>query len=156
MNKNFIVFIFYSLLVNSLQYDSNNTCNNFMVLMAGKSPWIQEESETALRVSFLKLSDRLRLLSYQMKQMNSNLSIFITEPLSKLPKDNANYSNIEIRPFNSRELLHEYGFDNKILNKMKQWKVNSYTRASDIIRILLAHKYKMTYIDTDIQNTELK
>eukprot|EP01041_Mallomonas_annulata_P007696 gene7696-15751_t len=127
---------------------SNQECDGFMVLMAGKLPWKEKEN---LSDSFLRLSDRIRILSHQMTTMNTTLTVYASD---KIDINNSfKYPNVIIETFDSEDLLISYGFKD-LLPIMNQWHVKSYTRTSDILRILLAHKYKKTYIDTDIHILE--
>lgn len=144
MNTKFSVIIIGLFIVATTSFSLNSTCNNFMVLMAGKLPW---KSQDPCSDSFIRLDDRIRLLSYQMVEMNATLTIFSSNPVSG--NCQFHYPNIITEYFDAKELLISYGFS-FILTRMNNWKVKSFTRASDILRILLAHKYRKTYIDTDI------
>ena len=93
-----------------------------------------------------QLDDRLKVLSSQMKLMKSTFTLITTE--SKMCNFNY-YPYIKTLTINSTSILVEYGFTPAFM-KMSQWKKTRYTRISDILRICLAHKYKMSYLDTDI------
>lgn len=81
--------------------------------------------------------------------MNSELHVFVTGMRSC----DFNLKNIKFQLYNATNILTEYGFESLII-KMYSWK-NKYTRLSDIVRLLLAHKYQMTYLDTDIHFLDL-
>ena len=96
------------------------------------------------------LVDKLSLLSEQVKLMNSYITVFVTG----MNSCDFKLQNIKFQLYNATNILTEYGFET-LITKMYSWK-NKYTRLSDIVRILLAHKYQMTYLDTDIHFLHLK
>ncbi len=59
------------------------------------------------------------------------------------------YPNVEIHYFDSYALLREAGFP--LAAMARRWPMSdTYAQSSDILRILLARKYRYTYIDFDI------
>ena len=61
------------------------------------------------------------------------------------------YPNIILVHFNALDLLREYGYTKDLIGYMtEKWNIMSYSRISDVLRLMLAHKYKKTYIDLDI------
>ena len=122
----------------------DHKCDGFMVLLAGKYPWKSAERCTD---SFIRLAERIRVLSFQMTSMNSTLTVFST--YEKTESCDFKMPNVIVEQFNAKELLISYGFQD-VLPIMNSWSLKSYTRTSDILRILLAHKYKKVYLDTDV------
>lgn len=100
---------------------------------------------------FVELDERIRVISSQMKPMNTSFTLFVTG----MDGCSFNYPGIYVLQFNSTELLLEYGF-NKTLEKMSTWKKTRFTRISDILRIALAHRFQMSYIDTDMHFLHLR
>ena len=96
-----------------------------------------------------ELVDKLTLLSEQFRIMNSNLTVYVTGMRSC----DINLKNIKFQLYNATSILTEYGFGS-VISKMYAWK-NKYTRLADIVRILLAHKYQMTYLDVDVHFLDL-
>jgi hypothetical protein len=88
---------------------------------------------------------QLKVLSAQMVLMNTTLTLFVTDMLQCEFQHNA----IRVEKFDSIELLKENGFENT-LSIMDTWPKTRYTRISDILRLALAKKYSMSYIDTDV------
>ena len=140
---NFLYFIKASRLYDELH--NKNVCDGFMTLLAGRKPWMEQEN---CFLSFLKMDQRIRMLSAQMKLMNSSLTVY-TSYSYKSPRCNYQYPGIILEAFNASELLYSYGFGDA-LGKMSNWSLQGHTRTSDIIRLALAHRYKKTYIDMDI------
>jgi hypothetical protein len=97
------------------------------------------------------LHEKLRVLSAQMVAMDSKLTLFVTD----MKGCSFPYKNILVEKFNQTDLLIETGFE-PAFPKMDTWVKTRYTRISDILRLGLAYKYKMSYIDTDITFLELK
>eukprot|EP01041_Mallomonas_annulata_P006401 gene6401-12943_t len=124
--------------------DSTLICNGFMTLLAGRKPWM--ESEACEKSTFLT-DERIRLLSAEMTIMNSSLTVYTTYPLTS--SCSFQYPNVVMSYFNASELLLSYNFTAAI-PRMSRWKVQGYTRVSDILRLALAHRFQKTYIDTDI------
>lgn len=122
-------------------------CNDFMALLAGKFPWKADIVEPC-EDSFYLANDQIRVLSSQMKNMNATLTIYTTYSDSTLCA--FSYPNVDLKWFNATELFEYYHFSSELLSIMNSWNYIGYTRASDILRILLAHRYSKTYIDTDI------
>ena len=81
--------------------------------------------------------------------MNSNLHVFVTG----MKSCDFNINNIKFQLYNATNILKEYGYES-VISKMYSWK-NKYTRLSDIVRIILAHKYQMTYLDIDVHFLDL-
>ena len=97
------------------------------------------------------LFEKMKVLSAQMVAMNSNLTLFVTD----LKMCNFPHQAIHVKQFDQIELLKESGFD-RAFPIMDTWVKTRYTRISDILRLGLAYKYGMSYIDTDIAFLELR
>ena len=94
---------------------------------------------------FEELDEKMRVLSAQMSAMGANLTLFVTGAKQCLFP----YPGIHVNVFNSTELLVSMGFS-EAFPRMSTWKKTRFTRISDILRIGLAHKYQMSYLDTDV------
>jgi len=119
-------------------------CDGFMALVAGKYPWRVDESCVE---SIVRLQERFFILSQQMIMMKANLTVFVSH--SNYVICDLKLPNIIVQSFDAKELLIHYGFGEAI-DSMNKWRLKSYTRTSDLLRILLARRFRMTYIDTDI------
>jgi hypothetical protein len=53
------------------------------------------------------------------------------------------------------ELLSLYKYNDVVMKKISKWNKTRYTRISDVLRLCIAHKYSLSYIDTDIHFLEL-
>jgi hypothetical protein len=100
------------------------------------------------------LDEKLRVISAQMEVMRANLTLFVTDT------NQCDYKHkwISVQQFDWRQLLTENGFEPafNVMDKWDTWEKKRYTRISDIIRLGLAHKYGMAYMDTDITYLQLK
>lgn len=91
----------------------------------------------------------LRVLSAQMKQMGSKLTVFST--YEDEPGCRFQYANIELQRIDVSFLLKKHNFTGKLLQYMtERWNIVTYSRFSDILRLLLAFEHQKTYVDPDI------
>ena len=97
------------------------------------------------------LHEKLKVLSSQMVAMNSSLTLFV--PSTKGCE--FEHAAVAVKLYDQTELLKEAGFE-PAFAVMDTWVKTRYTRISDIIRLALAHKYGMSYLDTDITFLELR
>jgi hypothetical protein len=98
------------------------------------------------------LDERMRTLSAQMSVMNATLNFFTTD-LKECSWDK--YTGINIRVFNATEELLLQGFA-EVLPYIDKWDKTRYTRLSDILRLCLAHRYEMSYLDSDVHFLQLQ
>ena len=103
--------------------------------------------------SFSYLNERLRALSAQMVVFNATLTIFTTDltgctAFSRYPK-------IRVEKFNATEELHRHGFSDA-MPLINQWDKTKFTRISDILRLCLAYRHRMSYLDTDVHFLQLQ
>ncbi len=149
------VFIRCFLIFSAIEYrnrivESNDTCDGFMSVLAPRRPW-KDENEPCI-YTFYQQDENIALLSSQMKAMNASLTIYSGYERHALC--NFTYSNVHVEYFDAKALLIEYGFGD-LIAKMSRWDYIGYTRASDILRILLALRYNKSYIDTDVHFLQL-
>lgn len=127
---------------------NDQVCDGFMTVMAERMPW--KSGEEDCEFSIKQIGSRLTVLSVLMGHMiSTNLTVFTTFKNMtacglKMPLPHVNFEYVD-----ATRLLLEYGYGNALTN-MRKWNVTGYTRTSDVLRILLAHKFQKTYIDTDI------
>jgi hypothetical protein len=81
-----------------------------------------------------------------MEMMEANLTVFVTQQVGF----NFSYPYINFQWFSQADLLDEYGFGQKVRTKISNWPSGRYTRMTDIVRVMLAHKYRLSYIDLDM------
>lgn len=127
------------------------TCNGFFTVVAEKEPWKTNGKEPCAD-SFGKLDPFLRLLSAQMSEMDETLVIFTTyRPNAETARSCSlyDYPNLELRYFDAVALMREYDFGD-VVDFLSKYSLTEYTRTSDVLRLLLARKYSMTYIDPDV------
>lgn len=127
---------------------STSTCNGFFSVLMEREPW-HTRGEEPCADSFGKVDDEARLLSAQMQSMGATLTIYTSY---RLPREGCtfyDYPNIEVVHVDVVALMSEYGFDG-VVDKLSSVRLPEYTRTSDIVRLMLAHKYQKTYIDLDI------
>jgi hypothetical protein len=126
-----------------LKYPTNltKTCKNFFVVWPGDC--LEKSSD---------LDDRMRTLSAQMMAMNTTLTFFTTDLKGCVWEQ---YDHIKVALFNATEELIDYGFS-EVLPVMNKWDKKKYTRLSDILRICLAHRHQMSYLDTDVHFLQLQ
>jgi hypothetical protein len=98
------------------------------------------------------LDERMRTLSAQMSVMNATLSFFTTDS-KECSWDR--YTGINVRVFNATEELLLQGFA-EVLPYIDKWDKTRYTRLSDILRLCLAHRYEMSYLDSDVHFLQLQ
>lgn len=138
----------------SAPFDYNAVyCNGFMTLVAGAS--LHDHDCTS---SMVGLRERIKLLSAQMVWMNSSLTIFSAFGNSTRQGCSWNLPGINVVEFNATQLLLEYEFKD-LLPEIESWSLegpktkplkHQYARLSDILRVLLAHKHRYTYLDYDV------
>ena len=135
----------------SFQLMNPNVCKSeFFTLLADKMPWRQNQTEDCL-VSFTFARDKIVSLSHRIAVMNSTLTIYTS--MNNLPACKSLYehlTNVNIVYFDGVKLLQEYGYINKIKERIDLWALTGYTRSSDIYRLMIAHKYNQIYTDNDI------
>ena len=122
--------------------DSNRkTCQDFFVTWPGDCI----ESHSYLDV-------RMRTLSAQIVVMNSTLTFF-TSDLKGCTWDR--YAGIRVALYNATEELITGGFSEQ-LPIIAKWDKTRFTRLSDILRLCLAHRHQMSYLDTDVHFLQLQ
>ena len=122
--------------------DSNKkTCRDFFVTWPGDCI----ESHSYLDV-------RMRTLSAQMVVMNSTLTFF-TSDLKGCTWDR--YAGVRVALYNATEELISGGFS-AVLPIIAKWDKTRFTRLSDILRLCLAHRHQMSYLDTDVHFLQLQ
>jgi hypothetical protein len=57
--------------------------------------------------------------------------------------------NVKLADFDPNQLLIDYNFT-EVISDIMSWKDKDLTRTSDIIRLCIAHRYSMSYVDLDI------
>jgi len=99
------------------------------------------------------LNEKMRVLSAQMEVMGANLTLFVND----LNKCVFAYPRISVQLFDMKQILRETGFE-PTFEIMDTWTSDShrFTRLSDILRLGLALKHGMAYMDTDVSYLELK
>lgn len=123
----------------SIQHKDCNTCHDFFGL------WPSDCVD-----NYDSLVDKIKTISTQMVAMSANFTLMTTSP----NKCTFKYPNINTLVFNTTEILLECGFESAI-SKIDSWKKSRFTRMSDILRICLASKYRMAYMDTDVHYLHL-
>ena len=103
--------------------------------------------------SFSYLNERLRALSAQMVVFNATLTVFTTDftgctTFSRYPK-------IHVEKFNATDELLRHGFSDA-MSLINQWDKTKFTRISDILRLCLAYRHRMSYLDTDVHFLQLQ
>jgi hypothetical protein len=116
------------------------TCKDFFAL------WPSDCAD-----KYQDLDEKMKVLSAQMVAMNASLTLFVPD----MNKCEFKHAAISVKLYQQTELLKEAGFE-PAFPIMDTWVKTRYTRISDIIRLALAHKYGMSYLDTDITFLELK
>lgn len=93
------------------------------------------------------LSERLAVMNAVMQGMDSIFTLYTPS----LRGCDFSYSNIRIASYNATQLLISYGFSS-VLSTIVQWRLDHEVNAriSDIIRLILSHKYQLSYLDTDV------
>lgn len=127
-------------LIHHLQV-GEKTCNNFFVIWPGD----------CLK-SHSYLDERIRTLSSQMVVMNSSLTFFTTNLLGCTWEQ---YACVKVELFNATEELTTFGFSD-VIPIMESWDKTRYTRLSDILRLCLAHRHRMSYLDSDVHFLQLQ
>lgn len=139
-------WIFFSY---SSQYIHANQCKQeFFTVLADKMPWKSNSNDCI--TSFMSAKDRILLLSVSLHQMNSTLTIYTSFDNIDTCRSLYGFKNVYITTFNAKELLFEYKYPQDVLKVMNNWNLLGYARSSDIIRLMLAHKYNQIYVDTDV------
>eukprot|EP01041_Mallomonas_annulata_P008853 gene8853-18343_t len=123
----------------------DNACDGFMAVLIQRMPW-KKTFEPCVD-TFYEQDEYIALLSAQMVAMNSSLIIYTSYDPD--PRCIFSYPNVKVEHFDRFELMESFGFS-KLIPIMSSWSYIGYERASDIFRLLLAHKFQRTYIDTDI------
>jgi hypothetical protein len=99
------------------------------------------------------LNEKMRVLSAQMEVMNANLTLFVND----LNKCVFTFPRISVQLLDMKQILRETGFE-PAFEIMDTWTPHPhlFTRLSDILRLGLAFKHGMAYMDTDVSYLELK
>lgn len=152
-----LVLIVILLIYGSSTSSSSSECNDFFTIMSSKMPWkdtATADDTCSNSLSYLKT--RLDAANNQMGLMNSTLTVYTTYNTTDCGIDTyvALHNNIKFEIIDTVSLLNDYGFQSS-LSRMKTWNITGYTRSSDILRILIQHKYKQTYMDLDIHYIDL-
>ena len=157
-----IVIIIVLLMLISLScygIDDKLICNDFFTIMSSRMPWkeIPNDTDDTCSNSFIQLKTRLNAINNQMSLMNSTLTVYTTYNVidCDIQSYTSIHKNIKFISIDTLSLLKEYKFQSS-LARMNHWNITGYTRTSDILRILLQHKYRQTYIDVDIHFIDLK
>jgi hypothetical protein len=128
-------------LTSDINDSDKRTCRDFFVTWPGDCI----ESHSYLDV-------RMRTLSAQMVVMNSTLTFF-TSDLKGCTWDR--YAGIRVALYNATDELITGGFS-EMLPIIAKWDKTRFTRLSDILRLCLAHRYQMSYLDTDVHFLQLQ
>ena len=94
------------------------------------------------------MEDKLRLISALMTSMNASFSLFVADSYMC----NFEYPYVHIHEYNMTSLLTKFNY-NSVLSQILIWSLTStdaFTRASDILRLVLQYKYGMSYFDLDV------
>ncbi len=99
------------------------------------------------------MDEQVRVLSRQMQEMQATLHVFtdydIVHNASQRELCRLSYPHVELHYFDAYALLQESGYP--VLTMAAVWPIaDSFAQSSDILRVLLARKYRYTYIDFDI------
>lgn len=119
----------------------HSTCKDFFVIWPGDC--IESHDY---------LDERIRTLSAQMIVMNSTLNFFTTDVKGCIWDV---YSKVKVVLFNATQELELQGFQS-VLGIIDRWDKTRFTRLSDILRLCLAYRHQMSYLDTDVHLLELK
>lgn len=119
------------------------TCSGFFVLWPGSC-------------DVDDLMTEMESISAQMEVMETTVTFYTTakaghggcERVADLPR-------VEVIYVDKTALLKEYGFESAF-PIMAQWPHSKFTRVSDILRLMLAHKYQQSYLDTDVHLLRLQ
>ena len=136
LSHNFLLIIIYWMLLHTSDSKKRSTCNGFMSLLLKEQHFQMTTSS--------EINDRLKVLSLVMQSLGEKLTIF-----SNFQPTSAKYSNIVIQFIDVDQLFIDYGFK-KVLPVLKSWSDLGSTLHSDIVRYLLAHRYRLTFIDIGI------
>lgn len=95
----------------------------------------------------------MRVLSRQMQEMRATLHVFtdydIVHNASQRELCRLSYPHVELHYFDAYALLQEVGYPVSAMSA--RWPMaGNFAQSSDILRVLLARKYRYTYIDFDI------
>ncbi len=99
------------------------------------------------------MDEQVRVLSRQMQEMRATLHVFtdydIVHNASQRELCRLPYPHVELHYFDAHALLQESGYP--VLAMSSHWPLggNSFAQSSDILRVLLARKYRYTYVDFD-------
>ena len=104
--------------------------------------------------SFPYMTERMRVLSAQMAVMNATLTFFTTDTTGCMAF--AKYPHVVVTKFNATEELLDHGFGREALAAVDRWDKAKFTRISDVLRLCLAHRHRMSYLDTDVHFLHLQ
>jgi hypothetical protein len=139
-----LIFLLQAVLC--LCYEEISRCNDFFTILADRQPWRTHGSEPCAD-TFLRMDYSLQLMSAQMKDFNSTLYVFTT--YNPHPFCSIYYPRIKLVHFDATALMQEYELGD-VVKRLENVYYDDYAKVSDILRLILAHKYRHTYIDLDI------
>jgi hypothetical protein len=125
---------------------SSYVCRDFFTVLAELQPWRTGGSELCAD-TFVRMDYSFRAMSSQMEEMNSTLYIFTTyrpQRHCQVP-----YPHLQLVYFDPTDLMEEFHASH-IIPIFENIYYDDYAKISDILRVLLARKYRLTYIDLDI------
>jgi hypothetical protein len=91
----------------------------------------------------------VKAMSIQMASYGKTFTIFTVRNSTASSCSFDHLRNIKLIDFDARATLFEYNFTD-LVDEIMSWKGVDLTRTSDILRLCLAHKYQMSYLDLDI------
>lgn len=125
------LFLGFSLLVPTIA----SVCSNYFTLLP-LSPF--DGDSCSLLQNY---SSYFSILSLQMITLNSSIAILTQSPLSHCQQNLMGYQNLYFRPINPLELFQEYHLPADRYDPPS---------VSDILKLLIAHKFQFTYIELGI------
>jgi len=143
-----LLILFLSFL---LVHSNLDVCTDFFTVIAEMEPWKTNGNEPCAD-TFVRMDEHFRILSAQMEEMNSQLTVYTTYKLQG-GFCSFNYPNIVMKRVNGTELILSY--KEKDMSKMlhilrHDWELTEYARTSDILRLLKGYKFQQSYIDPDV------
>jgi hypothetical protein len=125
-------------------------CTGFFTVLAEREPWRTKGAEPCAD-SFGKLDPLFRVLSAQMTAMGETLTVFSSYLPDAIDANSCSlgYPGIKLVQFDAEALMLEYKLG-EVMDFFRQYSLTEYTRVSDVLRLLLAHKHGLAYIDPDV------
>jgi hypothetical protein len=121
-------------------------CRDFFTVLAEIQPWRTGGSEPCAD-TFVRMDYSFRALSSQMQEMNTTLYIFTTYHSHRHCQ--VHYPHLQLIRFDPTDLMEEFEASH-LISIFENIYYDDYAKISDILRILLARKYPLTYIDLDV------